>query len=286
MVLLSRSVLSTCVLILSSPVSSRELIAWNLFSLTFWIDSFFLVPISHSRIHSGLPYFEKGLHMKPPPNPPHLFKLLSCFPPPFPAKYYVHPCLYDSFSHHSSAIWLSHPTPTLTWLCLWSSTSKFKGFFLISVLFGLLAVVSIADCHLLRGILSPPGLGAHPLCCCFSFPVASSSNALTAPFSFFPLLGCGRAGRFTVQPLDLSLYSHSLIPSWSPALPLFLQVWPVLLHCVHLFSILSCVSCLLSFCFGHAGLLVVSWRCCGQSDTGFLLLVLFNLHSSPFFLSF
>lgn len=132
------------------------------------MDSFFLAPFSYSQTCSGLSYFEKGLQMTP-------VSLSYCpiFPSPFTAKYCVPPCLHDSFSHYSSAIWLFSPAPTLTWLCLWSSISRFKGLFLISVLLSLFAMVSVADCCPLWEILSSLSLCAGLSCCFFSSSVAS-----------------------------------------------------------------------------------------------------------------
>lgn len=141
--------LSTCVLIPSPPIYSRELCWMNSFLLHSL--NWFLFPGSCFSFSNTL---RSLLFWKRPLYDPHVFELLSHFPPPFTAKYSVPPCLRDSLSRYSSAIWLPLPPPTLTWLCLWSPISKFKGLFLISVLFSHFAMVSIAGCHLLCEILS------------------------------------------------------------------------------------------------------------------------------------
>lgn len=240
-VLFCKSVLSTCVLIPSPPISSRELCWMNFFLLHSL--NWFLFPGSCFSFSNTL---RSLLFWKRPLYDPHVLELLSHFPPPFTAKYSVPPYLCDSLSRYSSAIWLSLPPPTPTWLCLWSPISKFEGLFLISVPFSHFAMVSIAGCHLLWNPLLSCTLLWVQVCCAASASLCllCSVNALTGSMFVSLLLGCGHGGGSPCS-LLLSLLLP-LISCRSRAYHHSFKSGTCLILCTHLFSLMP-ASCLLSF---------------------------------------
>ena len=154
------------------------------------------------------------LFWKRPLYDPHVFELLSHFPPPFTAKYSVPPCLRDSLSHYSSAIWLSLPPPTLTWLCLWSPISNSKDFswFLSSLPTLQWSVLLAVIFSVKSSPLSHSPLTASLLCCCFSFPVSSLFSKYAYRFHFFlSALWLWTWRGFTMQPIDLLLLLCDLL---------------------------------------------------------------------------
>ena len=157
------------------------------------------------------------LFWKRPLYDPHVFELLSHFPPPFTAKYSVPPCLRDSLSRYSSAIWL----PPLSHGCVCghpSPNSKDFSWFLSSLATLQWSVLLAVIYSVKSSPLSHSPLSASLLCCCFSFPVSPLFNKYPYRFHFFlSTLWLWTWRGFTMQPTDL--YSYSLISCRSCAFP-------------------------------------------------------------------
>ena len=224
------------------------------------------------------------LFWKRPPYDPRLFKLLSHFPPPFTAKYCVLPCLCDSLSHYSSAIWLS-PPPPLSHGCVCghpAPNSKDFSWFLSFLASWQWSVLLTVICSVESSLV----LAWVQVCCAAASPSLwlLCPTPVQVPFLSFYSSVVGVEG----GSLCKLLICLSTLTLWSPLglgpYHYFSKCGSCIVLCTHLF-ILTHASCLLSFCVS-AGLLLVSWGCYGLSDIGFLLLVLLNLHSSSSFFSF
>ena len=188
------------------------------------------------------------LFWKRPLYDPHVFELLSHFPPPFTAKHSVPPCLRDSLSHYSSAIWLSLPPLTLTWLCLWSPISNSKDFswFLSSLPTLQWSVLLAVIFSVKSSRLSHSPLTASLLCCCFSFPVSSLFSKYAYRFHFFSfcslVVDMEGVHHATYWSLTLTLWSLAGLVPYHHSF----KYGTCLILCAHLFSLMH-ASCLLSF---------------------------------------